>query len=201
MSPWCSLCSCVACAPWGYSGERAPGVFGNLSIASRSGDHAQCQALGGLAVAIGAMVDAAIVLIDRAQQRLIPWDPTPTRKRGGMRCARRPLTSAPPYSPPWRSLPCPSCRSLPLKDKRRALRTPGDHQNLGHGSLRGALRHRSAHSCWAFPSPRATAPNAKQPRQSRPAIGLIALSFVTREARSPPACSLPQCALSRLKDG
>ena len=29
--------------PWGYSGERAPGVFGNLPIASRSGDHAQCH--------------------------------------------------------------------------------------------------------------------------------------------------------------
>ena len=163
------------------------------------------MALGGLAVAIGAMVDAAIVLIDRAQQRLDTLGPHADAQARWNAVRETAFDLGPTlFTLHGDHYPCPSCRSLPLKDKRAGSSDPWRSPKPGPWQ---PPRCSASPFCpfllgFSFgPGPRRPTPRTG-PGSARPAIGPSGPepSSPGRRPCGRPA-ALPQCALSRLKDG
>src|SRR3546814_10929033 len=56
------------------------GVLAALIVMRLQGLNANIMSLGGIAIAVGAMVDAAIVMIENAHKRIERWTPEQDRK-------------------------------------------------------------------------------------------------------------------------
>jgi Cu(I)/Ag(I) efflux system membrane protein CusA/SilA len=64
-------CSCFTCAPPSSPSSRLPlGILAAFIVMQHQGINANIMSLGGIAIAIGAMVDAAIVMIENAHKHL-----------------------------------------------------------------------------------------------------------------------------------
>merc|ERR1712137_903970 len=89
------------------------GVLGAFLIMSWQGVTANIMSLGGIAIAIGAMVDASIVLSRMPAGNWRIWDRNPIRACAARRWSSRLRKSAPAYSFHSSSSRSPSCPSLP----------------------------------------------------------------------------------------
>ena len=79
-SRWCASCSCCTCAArWWRSSMLPVGVLIAFIAMRLLGINSNIMSLGGIAIAIGAMVDAAIVMIENAHKHLERR--TPARQR------------------------------------------------------------------------------------------------------------------------
>jgi Cu(I)/Ag(I) efflux system membrane protein CusA/SilA len=57
------------------------GVLAAFTVMFYQGVNANIMSLGGIAIAIGAMVDAAVVMIENAHKHLERWQPPPSRQK------------------------------------------------------------------------------------------------------------------------
>ena len=73
-SRWCARCSCGTCARRWWRSSRCRWACWRAFLVMRwQGINANIMSLGGIAIAIGAMVDAAVVMIENAHKKIEAW--------------------------------------------------------------------------------------------------------------------------------
>ena len=85
----CFRSSCSTCArPLSPSSRLPLGILMAFIVMHYQGVNANIMSLGGIAIAIGAMVDAAVVMIENAHKHLERWQSRPSRTRSSKARAR-----------------------------------------------------------------------------------------------------------------
>ena len=118
------------------------GVLAAFVVMRMQGVNANIMSLGGIAIAIGAMVDAAIVMIENAHKKLEAWKHEhggePTGTSGGGSSPPRRSRSAPRFSSASSSSRCRSSRFHARSAGRPDVRAARLHQDLCDGRRRGS---------------------------------------------------------------
>ena len=116
------------------------GVLGAFVIMAQQGITANIMSLGGIAIAIGAMVDASIVMVENAHRKLAGMraDAPPSERRAAVLLAAKEVGPGLFFSPPDHHdfLPARLCADRPVIPPVRAA---GLHENLRDGVRGGAV--------------------------------------------------------------
>ena len=113
------------------------GILAAFVVMYAQGLNANIMSLGGIAIAIGAMVDAAIVMIETVHKKM---EHTPYDKRSHWHVVTEAAVEVGPAL--FFSLLIITLSFLPVFTLQASVRTPRFYQDLRHGSGSGAIHHR-----------------------------------------------------------